>query len=215
MSIEFTVINNDGDEVELPRSESKSLDDVRQVCRLHAGNIDKHFVIDLFIKLYLDGVQWDWHEDHKDWLEHRDQLLAYANLLPEIRDPDGDYVAQTKQELIDTIKPEPVRPTQLTIDEAKALIKLDGYSVSEYLFRTNRAAMVRKIVVDVDGLMFDGDEESQRRMLAAIHVAEVEALNNTKWVMADNSEQLVTLKQLKLAHSKAIIAQGELWLNKG
>jgi len=187
------------------RPESKDLADVLLVTRLHAANPSMHHVIDTFIELYGVTLQWDWFTQYQAWLERKAAAEMNAPALP--------TETQDQQVLERPLfaEPEPVRPELKTIEQYRAEIFIDGISIEEYLFRTQRAKAVNSIKVEVDGLVFDGDELSQRRMLAAIHVAEDGILTQTIWRMADNSEKVVTLDQLKEAHSKAIIAQGKLW----
>lgn len=74
-----------------------------------------------------------------------------------------------------------------------------------------RAAKVAAITVEVDGLVFDGDEMAQSRMARAITAAETSGLDKTTWVLADNTVSEVTKAQLQQALSKAMIAMGEVW----
>lgn len=74
-----------------------------------------------------------------------------------------------------------------------------------------RAAKVAAITVEVDGMVFDGDETAQSRMARAITAAETSGLDKTTWVLADNTVSEVTKAQLQQALSKAMIAMGEVW----
>ena len=74
-----------------------------------------------------------------------------------------------------------------------------------------RSRAVNAIIVEVDGMKFDGDEVAQGRMARALKVAELNNLEKTAWVLADNTVVEVTKKQLEEALSKAMLAQGELW----
>lgn len=81
--------------------------------------------------------------------------------------------------------------------------------------KVERAEAVSKIVVDVDGMKFDGDETAQDRMArtVAIAVANGYDIDTTKrtWVLADNTITEVTVRQLAEACEKAGNAQTELW----
>ena len=74
-----------------------------------------------------------------------------------------------------------------------------------------RSRAVNAIIVEVDGMKFDGDEVAQGRMARALKVAELNNLDKTAWVLADNTVVEVNKKQLGEALSKAMLAQGELW----
>lgn len=77
--------------------------------------------------------------------------------------------------------------------------------------KRERAEAVANLKVEVDGMMFDGDEDAQSRMTRAIQVAEITGTPSTEWVLADNTVATVTLKQMKEALSKSMLAMGELW----
>lgn len=77
--------------------------------------------------------------------------------------------------------------------------------------KRERAAKVAAITVEVDGMVFDGDEQAQSRMARAITAAETAGLESTVWVLADNTVATVTKAQLQQALAKAMIAMSELW----
>ena len=72
-----------------------------------------------------------------------------------------------------------------------------------------RSEAVESITVEVDGLVFDGDEKSQERMARSI-VALSDGETIT-WVLHDNSIANVTKEQLKMALRLAGQKQTELW----
>lgn len=81
--------------------------------------------------------------------------------------------------------------------------------------KQERAAAVSKIVVEVDGMKFDGDETAQTRMgrtIAAATGLGVD-LDTTKqiWVLADNTVAEPTIKQLARALQLAGVAQTKVW----
>lgn len=77
--------------------------------------------------------------------------------------------------------------------------------------KRERAEAVANLKVEVDGMMFDGDEYAQSRMTRAIQVSEISGLDKTEWVLADNTVATVTLKQMKEALSKSMLAMSKLW----
>ena len=77
--------------------------------------------------------------------------------------------------------------------------------------KRERAAKVAAITVEVDGMVFDGDEQAQSRMARAITAAETAGLESTVWVLADNTVATVTKAQLQQALSKSMLTMAELW----
>lgn len=77
--------------------------------------------------------------------------------------------------------------------------------------KKQRAEQVAAIKVDVDGMLFDGDETSQSRMARALEVASITGMKSTVWVLADNTVATVTVEQMQKALSQAMLQMGELW----
>lgn len=81
--------------------------------------------------------------------------------------------------------------------------------------KAERADSVSKIVVEVDGMTFDGDEESQTRMgrtvAAALALGVDLKTEKRTWVLADNTIAEVTVAQLAEALRLAGDAQTALW----
>lgn len=77
--------------------------------------------------------------------------------------------------------------------------------------KVERAAKVDAITVTVGDLVFNGDEESQSRMVRTIHASEYNGKTEFEWVMADDTVRTVTLDQLKEAFGKAVLYQNGLW----
>lgn len=83
--------------------------------------------------------------------------------------------------------------------------------------KQERAEEVSKITVEVDGLIFDGDEDSQTRMARTITASQALGLPEDptiSWAMADtnaNKVEQVTIAQLSKALYLAGCKQSELW----
>lgn len=75
--------------------------------------------------------------------------------------------------------------------------------------KAEREEYVSKIVVEVDGMMFDGDEVSQDRMARSIIALDLG--EKVQWVLADNSVAQVSRQQLREALRKAGTAQTAIW----
>lgn len=81
--------------------------------------------------------------------------------------------------------------------------------------KSERAEAVSKIVVEVDGMQFDGDETAQDRMgrtVAAAVALGVDLDTTTQtWVLADNTVATPTIRQLANALKLAGEKQTEVW----
>lgn len=81
--------------------------------------------------------------------------------------------------------------------------------------KAERAVAVEKITVEVDGMVFDGDETSQQRMSRTISAAIALGVDldgqKQVWVLADNSVAQPTIRQLAEALRLAGEKQTELW----
>ena len=80
--------------------------------------------------------------------------------------------------------------------------------------KADRAEAVSRITVEVDGMVFDGDEKAQERMSRTVSIATANGMpmtTETTWVLADNTIAQVTLQQLAKACLLAGQKQTELW----
>lgn len=76
--------------------------------------------------------------------------------------------------------------------------------------KAERATAVASITVEVDGMVFDGDEKAQERMARAVTLADSPE-ETTEWVLHDNTIAIVTAEQLRKACKLAGKAQTALW----
>lgn len=86
-------------------------------------------------------------------------------------------------------------------------------SIAYQQWKSERQAAVDAITVEVDGMVFDGDEVAQTRMARAVAAAD-SLLETTEWTLADNTAAKVTVQQLKTACRLAGEAQTRIW-NEG
>ncbi|MBO9493846.1 hypothetical protein J7438_07070 [Thalassotalea sp. G20_0] len=78
-------------------------------------------------------------------------------------------------------------------------------------WKADRQAKVDAIVVEIDDMLFDGDETSQSRMARAGALAESPD-ETIRWILADNTVAMVTAEQLKRAARAAGLEQEKLWI---
>jgi biopolymer transport protein ExbD len=80
--------------------------------------------------------------------------------------------------------------------------------------KAERAEAVSKITVEVDGMVFDGDEVAQERMARTVTAATATGASmddTTVWVLHDNTVATPTIRQLATALRMAGEAQTALW----
>lgn len=81
--------------------------------------------------------------------------------------------------------------------------------------KAERAEAVNNIVVEVDGMLFNGDEEAQNRIDRTITAATAAGFgpdDTTTWVLYDNTVATVSVKQLAQVLLLAGQKQTELWV---
>ena len=77
-------------------------------------------------------------------------------------------------------------------------------------WKSQREAAVANIVVEADGLRFDGDEDAQNRMARAVAAADL-MTETTEWTLADNTVAMVSVQTLKTACRLAGEEQTRIW----
>lgn len=83
---------------------------------------------------------------------------------------------------------------------------IENEYVADKQIRDNEMAT---LTVEVDGYVFQADEESQNRMVRAILV--LENKETIQWVTADDKLVMISREQLEQALRKAVEAQTEIW----
>lgn len=137
-----------------------------------------------------DGEKWTMVEDHrgtKYWLPED----KYGEPAREMKDvgvlPDGASLTE----------PEPTAEELAEQELAQA--------------KAERADAVSKIIVEVDGMAFDGGEHAQARMANAIKASEILGRSSVIWVLANDEVATVTVEQLKEAFAKSVGTMCEFW----
>jgi hypothetical protein len=96
-------------------------------------------------------------------------------------------------------------------DEYVAIVSANALADARELFKVQRAKDVERITVEVDGMVFDGDETSQNRMARAVVALNAASVTSTMWTLSDNSSVEVTVVQLAQALVKSGQAQTSIW----
>lgn len=80
--------------------------------------------------------------------------------------------------------------------------------------KRERAALMRKATVEVDGMVFDADETSQARLMVGIVCSLALGLpadRTTEWTLADSSSAHITAQQMARALMAAGQYQTSIW----
>ncbi|MFM5866094.1 DUF4376 domain-containing protein [Aeromonas caviae] len=77
-------------------------------------------------------------------------------------------------------------------------------------WKVERQERVDALVVEVDGLVFDGNEISTRRMADVIAAAD-DLVDTTEWTLADNKVVVVSVRQLKQALRLSTATRTAIW----
>jgi hypothetical protein len=94
--------------------------------------------------------------------------------------------------------------------------QIDTYLAEKAIRQREAAKEARKkavaaITVTVNGKVFDGNEVAQERMARAAWVNQITGITSVNWTLADNTQAMVTIDELKEALCAAAQRQAELW----
>lgn len=179
------------------RPATKAVQDIERLIALNkpVGVISK------FAELVSLGEQWDWAQSYHAYLIECQSVDEYnSNLPPPIEDGEGEVVEVSKKEM----PQEPLQPEVKTVDDVLA-------PYARTIYKMDRQQKLDSLTVEVDGMIFDGDEDSQNRMSrAAFSMSDDDLIG---WVLNDNSSVQVSKAQLCQALKLAGTKQTELWIN--
>ena len=149
-----------------------------------------------------NGAAWEYIEDHR---QKRDmggvpiEGTGTAYWLPEDTwQSPAKYMKELGKLPEGAMFKAPEKPAEVIAEETLAEAKAE------------RANAVAAITVEVDGMVFDGDEKAQERMSRAVTLADSPE-ETTEWVLHDNTIAIVTAEQLRKACKLAGKAQTALW----
>lgn len=128
-------------------------------------------------------------------------------------DRDGNFGYWAPEDMIEMTGKQP-GPAYKAVSGQWVLDDDKAAEVAMTEAKTERTDAVSKIAVEVDGMVFDGDETAQDRMTRAITMFTSSGLppdTTTEWVLADNTVANVTVNQLAQALLLAGQKQTELW----
>ena len=189
------VLNEQGLPQLLPRPDTKTTQDIERLIALNKP-VE---VINKFAELTSLGEQWDWAQSYYDYLVDKYEAEQYNANLPEpLENEEGELIESEPRPL----PAEPEQPAVKTVEDVLA-------PYARTIFKLNRQKLLDTLTVEVDGMVFDGDEASQSRMgRASFSMQDGETI---QWVLANNEKATVTKEQLALALRLAGAKQAEFW----
>ena len=98
--------------------------------------------------------------------------------------------------------------TPIEVCEAKVTREED--KVIEAKAKEAKQLALDTITVEVDGMVFDGRDKDQVRMMAAIQASEILGIGKTEWKLADNTIATVDVDILRLVLAASIQEVGRI-----
>lgn len=154
-----------------------------------------------------NGTAWEYKEDHRQTRDKGGMIVegsGTAYWVPgDTWDSPARYMAELGPLPEGAMLKAPEKPAEVLEAEALAFAKAE------------RARSVASLTVEVDGMVFDGDETAQERMARTVTAATATGASmddTTTWVLHDNTVAQVTVRQLATALRKAGEAQTALWV---
>lgn len=149
----------------------------------------------------VEFLQWEWFNSYLLWAELEADKEDFNRNLPTIGYEENN----------EPIYAEPIEyteePTQPELLDVSILLN----PISREQFKMDRTAIVARITVTVDGMIFDGDEISQGRMDRASRVMEKQSIESMPWTLTDNTVVEVTYTQLDTAVFLSGVKQSSVW----
>ena len=146
------------------------------------------------------GTAWGYIEDHRQKRDGGGEIVEGSGTpywLPgDTWQTPARYMTELGKLPEGAMLESPEKPAEVVAEEAMQTAKAE------------RAALVEKATVEVDGMVFDADETSQNRLMRGIVCSIALGLapdETTEWTLADNSSAMVTAQQM----ARALLAAGQ------
>lgn len=146
------------------------------------------------------GAAWEYKEDHRQTRDKGGVIVEGSGtpywLKGDTWESSARYMTDLGKLPDGAMLERPEKPADVVAAEELAAAKYE------------RAALVEKATVTVDGMTFDADETSQNRLARGITAALALGLGpeeTTEWTLADNSSAQVTVQQM----ARALMAAGQ------
>jgi len=179
---------------QVTKTETKSLTDLERLIKLDKPET----LIKKFAGMVALGYQWEWFDLYKAFEE---ELVSWEE-AKEAFEPVTDEEEGTTTEFTLEAPVSPLRPPLQTGEDVYLPYTREA-------LKKARKKAVDNISVEVDGLVFDGDELSQARMAKVLLT--MEASETISWVLKNNETASITKATLKAVLKAATTKQSLLW----
>lgn len=153
-----------------------------------------------------NGQAWEYKEDHRQKRDGGGVIIEGTGtpywMPKDTWDSPARYMTELGPLPEGALLARPEKPAEVVAEETMQMAK------------ATRAAAVAAITVEVDGMVFDGDEVAQERMARTVTAATATGASmddTTTWVLHDNTVAQVSIRQLAMALRLAGEAQTLLW----
>ena len=82
--------------------------------------------------------------------------------------------------------------------------------IAEYEAKIAKQLALDSITVEVDGMVFDGRDKDQARMMAAIQASDILGMSKAEWKLADGTIREITVDTLELVLAASIQEVGRI-----
>jgi hypothetical protein len=179
---------------QVTKPETKSLTDLERLIKLAKPET----IIKKFAGMVALGYQWEWFDLYKAFEE---ELTSWEE-AKEAFEPVTDEEEGTTTEFTLEAPVSPLRPPLQAGEDVYLPYTREA-------LKKARKKAVDNISVEVDDLVFDGDELSQTRMAKALLTMKVS--ETISWVLKNNETASITKATLKAALKAATTKQSLLW----
>lgn len=159
--------------------------------------------IEQHAELFVQHEQWQWFDEYKEYLknvEHTERANANREILGRNENEQPIYAEP---------KPLPSMPPRPPIQSGKEFLTSLGYYSK--IFKDERASKVAAIETDVEGVVLNGDEESQTRLIRAIVILQAQPLAAIKKVILNATPETTTQELLTSLQAAIAIEPTILW----
>lgn len=107
---DFYTTDENGDDVLIPKGETKSINDLVQCIKHNKGT--ENTPVKLFVNMVQEGIKWEWFDTYQEYLKQKKYVEDYNSSLQ----PDPEGVAPTPMDM-------PTEPKELILEANEAVIQ--------------------------------------------------------------------------------------------